>query len=60
MTEPVRPKMLLTGDVAAPIVIQVGIPPDIERTSPLAQAIRFILSQIRESIPENVRVFGTK
>lgn len=52
--------MLLTGDVAAPIVIQVGAPPDIERISPLAQLIRLTLSPVRESIPENVRVFGTK
>jgi hypothetical protein len=42
--------------VAAPGLIQVGIPPDIESTSPLAPAMRLILFPTLESPFEKVRL----
>ncbi len=41
--EPVRPNTLSTGATTAPSVIQVGTPPDIERTSPPEPVMRDIL-----------------
>ena len=46
---PVLPNTELTGETTAPGVIHVGTPPDIERTSQLAQRVRPIVFPARTS-----------
>ncbi len=44
---PVLPNTVVTGETTAPGVIHVGIPPDIERTSPFAPRVRPIVFPTR-------------
>ena len=52
---PIRPYTDETGDVAAHGTIQVGIPQDIERTSPLAPGVRVTLFPTFVNSLPNVR-----
>ncbi len=56
---PRRPNTDVTGDVAAHGTTQVGIPQDIERTSPLAPGFRVTLFPTFVNSLPNVRGFVT-